>query len=575
MDEATPLVCPLTTKNLAGKVLQFCEQASDIELYAYQRVFAMRIIESLLLRDSSTVSALFARQSGKSEALGTLALGLCIILPALANTFPGDERLAPFKKGIWIGIFAPKLELSYPIYEKIRNRAESERGQTFMSDPEINVQIVHSRGDSIAFSNGSLARASTASEKSFLEGKTYHLVLIDEAQKISAYKVNKEIMPMLAANNGSCVKIGTAFMSRGGFHTDIQQNLLQEEQGGPRNHFQFDYEQIIAERRATYERQEREYKRYQRTKDPKYRKIPADTAHLNYEKWIQGELKRLGGNTDAEEFKMNFRLIWQESRQIAIKETQFAKLAMFDMDANQTRRWGDQVAGLDVAKKGDSTVLTIMDIDRSVPIVDQISMRTAYGMEENQPMVYYRKTIVGWLELQGSFEGHQYQAICNFLQSYNVRYMLVDSTGMGDPVCERLQVLLTPMGIQVEPFRFTSSSKSDLYKYYLQEINSSRLFYPSGPSTMETMEYQKFIHQHLSLEREWSGSYMMCQAPEGDNDDYPDSAAMAMWASRQENALPIVEVESSAFAYGDYADSRFPTSARNDRSNRYLRRGRL
>ncbi len=555
--QTAPGVCPFTTRELAGKILIFCEQLNGIEFYSYQRVLVFRVIESLLLNDGSNITALLSRQSGKSECVASAAIGICIIVPRLAETFPNDQRLASFRHGVWVGVFAPKLELSGPIYEKIRSRAESERAREIMGDPELAVGIVQSRGDSMAFSNGSIVRASTASEQSMQEGKTYHLIIIDEAQKVSRSKVAKELAPMLAATCGTMLKIGTAWMSRGGFHEDIQRNINHEQKTNVRNHFQFDYKQVIAERRALFNRQKKDY-------EAGTRKSPPDAFHLNYEKWMASELARLNNNTDSEEFKMNFRLLWQESRSIAIKESDIQAGALPSSEMNSPKSFGYQYAGLDVAKTNDSTVLTIVEVDKTNPIIDPVS-RGADG----EPIIYYPKYILAWLELQGSFEGHQYEAITSFLRNYNVQFMLVDSTGIGDPVCERLQVLLGGMGISVEPYRLTAPSKSDLFKLYLQEWVANRVRYPAGEMTIKSMEYSHFESQHIELEREWNGSYLQCSGPEGSHDDYPVSGALAVWASKQVvEAIPTVEVENVSL-YGNPSNSNRVASSQGGRASRY------
>lgn len=559
--ERDQLVCPMSTKELATLILGMVEQVNSIDLYAYQRMLAFRIIESLLLNDGSVITALFSRQSGKSATLSAVALALCIFLPGLANLYPNDDRLSMFRQGVWIGVFAPKLELSGPIYIKIRNVAESEHVRELMADPELNISITQSRGDSLAFTNGSIVKAQTASEQTINEGGTYHIVFIDEAQRVSKFKISKEIGPMLASTNGSMCKIGTAWMSRGGFHNDIQHNVGVQERGGPRNHYQFDYEQVIAEKRSLYNRQKREFDSGKRPDKP-------NAFHLKYEKYITGELQRLGGNKDSEEFKMNFRLLWQESRMIAVKETVLTACALVGSEMNEPKHSGYQVASLDVAKSVDSTVLTVIEVERTSVIIDKNS-RIASGQKQ-EPQIYQRKLILGWLELQGSFEGIQYNAIQAFLQSYSVRYMLVDATGIGDPVCERLQVLLT--GIEVEPFKYSTSSKSDLYKFYLQELEAQRVLYPAGALTQRSTEYQKFIQQHTDLEKEWHGSYLVCHAPDGEHDDYPDSSAVGVWASRkivEDNPMVEVEVES---LNRDNVDRRHPGVRGNSRESRYVRR---
>ena len=49
---------------LIDKILMYSEKQADIELYPYQKEFARRIIESIVLNDGEEITALFSRQSG-------------------------------------------------------------------------------------------------------------------------------------------------------------------------------------------------------------------------------------------------------------------------------------------------------------------------------------------------------------------------------------------------------------------------------------------------------------------------------------------------------------------------------
>ncbi len=578
MSTSNTLVCPMSTPQLTQRILSFIEYVAQLDFYSYQRVNALRIIESLLLNDGDVITSLFSRQSGKSNMMAAVALGLTIIMPVLARTFPEDERLARLSQ-IRIGIFGPNQDSTGPIYERMRQMGESEHVKQVTQDPEINIHLVQSRGDSLTWSLGSYVKAKTASENAFVEGGTYHLIIIDEAQKVSSPKVRKEIAPMLASTNGTMVKIGTAWMSRGGFHSDIQTNILIERQGGKKNHFEFDYEVVIREKRVTYNRQKASYDKYRQQladlrsgarkapPDEGLRALPPDGAHLNYEKWVNGEIKRIGG-TNSEEFRMNFKLAWQESRQIALTDDEIVVCGMPNVEASIECRRGTIVAGLDVAKSSDSSVLTITDIDFSVPVHEEDRTKTIAA----PAAIHYVKTILTWVELQGSFEKVQYNAIVDTCCRFAVSKLVIDSTGIGDPVAERLGVLLAPLDIEVETFRFTTQSKSDLYKFYLQEFKARRVRYPAGPKTQETHEFRNFIEQHGDLTREWNGSYLVCQASEESlHDDYPDSAALSVHASRSmitARELPAMEVSSGGIVGGTRYGGAQSSGGRSDRYRR-------
>ena len=95
----------MSTTELVDIVTSFCEMYSGINFYPYQEQFARRIIRSVLTNDGNEISALFSRQSGKSETVSVVSGGMMVILPKLANTpmFAEDPRLTMFKNGLMIG----------------------------------------------------------------------------------------------------------------------------------------------------------------------------------------------------------------------------------------------------------------------------------------------------------------------------------------------------------------------------------------------------------------------------------------------------------------------------------------
>ena len=99
----------IPTTVLVNRVFNFCELYSGRTLFPYQEQFSKRVIRSILTNDGAEITALFSRQSGKSETIAVTVGGMMIILPTLANMpmFADDPRLEMFKDGLWVGIFAP------------------------------------------------------------------------------------------------------------------------------------------------------------------------------------------------------------------------------------------------------------------------------------------------------------------------------------------------------------------------------------------------------------------------------------------------------------------------------------
>ena len=90
---------------LIEQIMQFMAVLVGHELHPYQAPLARRIIESVIINDGEEITALAARQSGKSETIANTVVTLMVLLPRLSELFP--ELLGKFKNGIWVGMFAP------------------------------------------------------------------------------------------------------------------------------------------------------------------------------------------------------------------------------------------------------------------------------------------------------------------------------------------------------------------------------------------------------------------------------------------------------------------------------------
>lgn len=267
----------MTTSELVNIIFNFIELYSGKTLFPYQEQFSKRVIRSILENDGAELTALFARQSGKSETIADTVGGCMIILPILANMpmLAGDKRLEQFRDGLWVGIFAPSQRQAQITYNRIKSRLQSPSAMAVLEDPEFNLQFTTSNGQTCALSNGSFATAISASDGSSIEGESFKLIICEECQDISNYKIRKSIHPMGAAYNATIVKIGTATTFKGDFYDAIQRNKRDYESGElrVRNHFEYDWK--VA---AKY--------------NPKYAK------------YVESEKKRLGEKSD--EFRMSY-----------------------------------------------------------------------------------------------------------------------------------------------------------------------------------------------------------------------------------------------------------------------------
>lgn len=93
---------------------------------------------------------------------------------------------------------------------------------------------------------------------------------------------------------------------------------------------------------------------------------------------------------------------------------------------------------------------------------------------------------------------------------------LVDSTGVGDPVLERLQK--DRPGARFEGYKFTSESKQKLMEGLAVAIQSRRVFFPDGPIRSELEQF----------EFEYTRTGVRYSAPEGVHDDCVVALALAV-----------------------------------------------
>jgi Terminase-like family. len=119
-----------------------------------------------------SVAALMARQAGKTESIASFT-------GYLLDNYPGMR----------VGIFTPRIQ-----------QAEINLGRTAvffqMNEDKLNNKIVKCNKQRIELSNGSFAMAVSGSDQSNIEGLTFDVIVLDEAQKISNYTVSERIVPM-------------------------------------------------------------------------------------------------------------------------------------------------------------------------------------------------------------------------------------------------------------------------------------------------------------------------------------------------------------------------------------------
>jgi hypothetical protein len=484
---------------LIDKIMTFMEVLVGHDLHTYQRPLARRIIESVIINDGEEVTALAARQSGKTETVSDTLATLMVLLPLLAKLYP--DLLGRFKDGLWVGMFAPTESQAETLFSRTVTRLTSEIALEVLGDPEIDDEAAKVGGVTRMIRMkklGSTLTMMTANPRAKIESKSFHVIVIDECQEADDFVVSKSIAPMLAYYAGTMIKTGTPTTSKNNFYRSIQLNKRRASGRGARqNHYQWDWKDVAK-------------------------------VNKNYAKFIKKEALRIGEESD--EFQMSYNCKWLLERGMFVTATLLDELG--DKSQELVKVWHQTpvVVGVDPARKMDSTVVTVVWVDWDRP--------DEFG--------YYDHRVLNWLEIQGDDWEEQYFQIVNFLNNYDVLAIGVDSNGVGDAVAQRLKVLMP----RAEVIGLTSSptEQSRRFKHLQALIQRRMLSFPSHAKTKRLRVWKQFYQQMTDAEVTYKGPNFSVEAPKENyaHDDFVDSLAIAC-SMTVDLVMPEVESTSNMF----------------------------
>jgi hypothetical protein len=486
-------------KKLVDRCITFMTALVGHNLHPYQEPLSRRIIESVIINDGEEVTALAARQSGKSETIANTVATLMVLLPRLAKMYP--DLLGKFKDGLWVGMFAPVEGQVETLFGRTISRLTSERALEILGDPEIDDSLGKVPGVTrqIKLKNsGSTLMMMTANPRAKIESKSFHLVVIDECQEANDFVVSKSISPMLAYYSGTMVKTGTPTTSKNNFYRSIQLNKRRQTSRGIRqNHFEWDWRDVAK-------------------------------VNENYGKFIRKEMLRIG--EDSDEFQMSYNCKWLLERGMFITSSILDELGDTSQEVVKAWHRSPVVVGIDPARKVDSTVVTVLWVDWDRP--------DEFG--------YFDHRVLNWLEIQGDDWEDQYFQITTFLSNYDVLSVGVDANGVGDAVAQRLKLLLP--GSEVHALESSQSAQSKRWKHLKALIDRKMIGWPAHAKTRRLRTWKRFYQQMADLETKFQGPNFLAHAPEEAHahDDYADSLAIAVVLT-MDMTMPSVEVTSSPF----------------------------
>ncbi len=468
-------------------MLTIAEFARDVlgkPLHPYQLEVAEAILESVQGGLGRIITVMMARQAGKNQLSATLEAYL------LATRSEGTIiKAAP--------TFSPQIATSHERLTRLLN-GSGLRGRVWSNAASIGLApdaavVREKAGPRVLFYS--------ASHESNVMGATAELLLeLDEAQDIDCEKFNRDFRPMAAVRNATTVLYGTAWSD----HTLLAQqraaNLLEEAQTGSRAHFEYDWRSVAAF-------------------NPAYRVfVEKEIARLGKEHLIiqtQYNLRSLEGAGYLFNALQRTLLQGTHSWQEQPGEEDACYVASMDIGGEQRvdlSRAPNEFARVGRGKR-DSTVLSIGRVVHN---------------ELNLPCL----EVVHQQQWTGKTHLEQYAATLALMDTWQVRRLVVDATGLGEGLAS---LLLDRLGEQrVRLFRFSQSSKSSLTYQLLGLVNSGRmkLYAPQDASQIiydECWQQLRLARYHLPA----PNVITMYVDPADGHDDYLISVALLTEALKE------------------------------------------
>ena len=270
------------------------------------------------------------------------------------------------------------------------------------------------------------------------------LLECDEAQDVLISKWDKEIAPMAASTNATRVFWGTAWTSKTLLSREMRAAMKAQKKDGIQRVFKIDAHQVGEEVEA--------YKKFVAAEIEKHgRNHPfVKTQYFSEEIDAEGgifppaRLERMQGKHQPH--------CHPERSEGSIYAV---TIDVAGQDESATLDPGTQT---DLTNQGrDSTSLTIFEIDLATLEDDLIKAPTYRSLKRHL-----------WT---GEHHTTQYAQIRDIIETWQPRYIVIDSTGVGEAHAAFLEKAYPG---QVIPFKFTGKSKSDLGWSFLSVIETGR-----------------------------------------------------------------------------------------------------
>lgn len=457
-----------------------------MKLRKYQIPLSDKMIEYVILEGipGNEIVGLFSRQSGKTEIVSFTALTL------------GTFYIAFLDKEFNCGLFAPvESMITHVTRNRLRKRYKKLRKYLL---EELFIKQIAGQGqtsslfvlENMVTENEFVCRSLSVGEQAAIIGETFKLLIIEQSELVNAMKMKNDVFPMGAESGGVRVLTGTTSPY---FKNEYFRKAINAWNVDPlKNKSTADFVECIDWKVAAKE--SKAYKRY-----------------------VERERKRMG--PDSIEFKTQFGLQWVG---VELKFIGFEALADLEMDYTWNRE-RLRFFGIDVAQAGDSTVVTVIEIDgTNIHILD-------------------------WLELEGIGYEKQISKIAAFLRRFKpLRFGYIDIVSLGKPVFDMLKKHLREEDEETGKVRYwarlegyygSARENHEVNQSMDREFQHGRVHFPKHVSVQQRREKNRFIDQILDLERKYTGKYLKLEHPsiKGRHDDFCKSLGYAIFAFKDKS----------------------------------------
>ena len=162
--------------------------------------------------------------------------------------------------------------------------------------------------------------------------------------------------------------------------------------------------------------------------------------------------------------------------------------------------------GVDLGRILDFTVITVMD-------------------SVTNHLVYFDR----FKEVDWTLQKSRIEAVA---RRFNNAEIIIDSTGIGDPICQSLR----DVGLAVNDFKFTTISKKQILDSLSMMIDQKRITYPEIPELLDELEAFGYFESKTNKVKYGS--------PPGVHDDCVMSLALSCWHLDKEKKLSVVHKTS-------------------------------